>query len=71
MRKPSRRKCKVCGEYFVPKFNDIRIRWCCPEHGTILALEEREKEKVKAAAKRIKDQREAENAASQLMSFAG
>ncbi|WP_431625130.1 hypothetical protein [Enterobacter kobei] len=26
MRKPSRRKCKVCGEYFVPKFHDIRIR---------------------------------------------
>ncbi|HDT0752822.1 TPA: recombination protein NinG, partial [Enterobacter kobei] len=54
MRKPSRRKCKVCGEYFVPKFHDIRIRWCCPEHGAILAMEEREKEKVKAAAKRIK-----------------
>ncbi|ELC6409072.1 TPA: phage holin family protein [Enterobacter hormaechei subsp. xiangfangensis] len=53
MRKPSRRKCKVCGEYFVPKFHDIRIRWCCPEHGAILAMEEREKEKVKAAAKRI------------------
>lgn len=62
MRKPSRRKCKVCGEYFVPKFHDIRIRWCCPEHGTILAMEEREKEKVKAAAKRIKEQKEAEKA---------
>ncbi|HHU0804209.1 TPA: recombination protein NinG [Enterobacter hormaechei subsp. steigerwaltii] len=60
MRKPSRRKCKVCGEYFVPKFHDIRIRWCSPEHGAILALEEREKEKVKAAAKRIKEQKEAE-----------
>ncbi|QDQ76742.1 hypothetical protein FO617_10100 [Enterobacter hormaechei subsp. steigerwaltii] len=60
MRKPSRRKCKVCGEYFVPKFHDIRIRWCCPEHGAILAMEEREKEKVKAAAKRIKEQKEAE-----------
>ncbi|RTP85054.1 hypothetical protein EKN30_25020 [Enterobacter asburiae] len=62
MRKPARRKCKVCGEYFVPKFHDIRIRWCCPEHGTILAMEEREKEKVKAAAKRIKEQKEAEKA---------
>ena len=62
MRKPSRRKCKVCGEYFVPKFHDIRIRWCSPEHGTILAMEEREKEKVKAAAKRIKEQKEAEKA---------
>ncbi|EKS6407571.1 recombination protein NinG [Enterobacter hormaechei] len=62
MRKPSRRKCKVCSEYFVPKFHDIRIRWCCPEHGAILAMEEREKEKVKAAAKRIKEQKEAEKA---------
>ena len=62
MRKPSRRKCKVCGEYFVPKFHDIRIRWCCPEHGAILAMEERENEKVKAAAKRIKEQKEAEKA---------
>ncbi|RAY27685.1 recombination protein NinG [Enterobacter kobei] len=62
MRKPSRRKCKVCGEYFVPKFHDIRIRWCCPEHGAILAMEEREKEMVKAAAKRIKEQKEAEKA---------
>ncbi|MGM8381154.1 recombination protein NinG [Enterobacter hormaechei] len=62
MRKPTRRKCKVCGEYFVPKFHDIRIRWCCPEHGAILAMEEREKEKVKAAAKRIKEQKEAEKA---------
>lgn len=62
MRKPSRRKCKVCGEYFVPKFHDIRIRWCCPEHGAILAMEEREKEKVKAAAKRIKEQKEVEKA---------
>ncbi|MCF4130789.1 recombination protein NinG [Klebsiella pneumoniae] len=62
MRKPSRRKCKVCGEYFEPKFHDIRIRWCCPEHGAILAMEECEKEKVKAAAKRIKEQKEAEKA---------
>lgn len=65
MRKPSRRKCKVCGEYFVPKFHDIRIRWCCPEHGTILAMEEREKEKVKATAKRIKEQKEAEKVGRQ------
>lgn len=65
MRKPSRRKCKVCGDYFVPKFHDIRIRWCSPEHGAILAMEEREKEKVKAAAKRIKEQKEAEKVGRQ------
>lgn len=67
MRKPSRRKCKVCGEYFVPKFHDIRIRWCSPEHGAILAMEEREKEKVKAEAKRIKAQHEAEKADRQRL----
>ncbi|WP_213782426.1 recombination protein NinG [Enterobacter kobei] len=65
MRKPSRRKCKVCGEYFLPKFHDIRIRWCSPEHGAILAMEERAKEKGKAAAKRIKEQKEAEKAGRQ------
>lgn len=60
MRKPTRRKCKVCGEYFVPKFHDIRIRWCSPEHGAIYAIDLRAKEKVKAEAKRIKDKRRAD-----------
>lgn len=60
MRKPTRRKCKVCGEYFVPKFHDIRIRWCCPEHGAIYAIELRAKEKVKAEAKRIKAKKDEE-----------
>lgn len=60
MRKTTRRKCKVCNEWFVPQFSDIRIRWCCPEHGAILAMEQRAKEKVKAEAKRIKAQKEAE-----------
>lgn len=62
MRKPSRRKCKVCGEWFVPEYNDIRIRWCRPEHGAIYAIELRTKEKVKAEAKRIKAKHEAEKA---------
>jgi len=60
MRKPARRKCKVCNEWFVPQYNDIRIRWCCPEHGAILAMEQRAKDKAKEAAKRIKAQKEAE-----------
>lgn len=67
MRKPSRRKCKVCGEYFVPEFHDIRIRWCCPEHGAIYAMELRAKEKVKAEAKRIKAKHEAEKADRKLL----
>ena len=62
MSKPARRKCKVCNEWFVPQYNDIRIRWCCPEHGAILAMEQRAKDKAKEAAKRIKEEKEAEKA---------
>lgn len=58
MRKPARRKCKVCGEKFTPQYDNIR--WCCPAHGAIYALELRAKQKVKEAAKRIKAQKEAE-----------
>lgn len=60
MRKPSRRKCKVCNEWFIPAYDNIR--WCCPEHGAIYAMELRTREKVKAEAKRIKEKREAEKA---------
>ncbi|WP_144814085.1 recombination protein NinG [Enterobacter sp. DE0047] len=58
MRKPARRKCKVCSAWFIPAY--ANIRWCCPEHGTIYALELRAKEKAKAEAKRIKALHEAE-----------
>lgn len=58
MRKPARRKCKICGEKFTPQYDNIR--WCCPAHGAIYALELRAKEKIKAEAKRIKAQKEAE-----------
>jgi len=61
MRKPSRRKCKVCGEKFIPQYDNIR--WCCPAHGAIYALELRAKEKIKAEAKRIKDDRRKEQEA--------
>lgn len=60
MRKPSRRKCKVCNEWFIPAYDNIR--WCCPEHGAIYAMDLRAKEKVKAEAKRIKEKHEAEKA---------
>lgn len=60
MCKPSRRKCKVCNEWFIPAY--ANIRWCCPEHGAIYAMELRAKEKVKAEAKRIKAKHEAEKA---------
>lgn len=60
MRKPTRRKCKVCNEWFIPAYDNIR--WCCPEHGAIYAMDLRAKEKVKAEAKRIKEKHEAEKA---------
>ncbi|WP_039032001.1 recombination protein NinG [Leclercia adecarboxylata] len=58
MRKPARRKCKVCNEWFIPQYDNIR--WCCPAHGAIYALELRAKEKIKAEAKRIRGKRQAE-----------
>lgn len=54
MRKPTRRTCKVCKQKFTATFDNVW--WCCPEHGAIYALELREKQKVKEAAKRIKDE---------------
>ncbi|WP_031524487.1 recombination protein NinG [Siccibacter colletis] len=60
-----RRKCKVCSAWFIPAY--ANIRWCSPEHGAIYALELRAKEKVKAEAKRIKAQHEAERENRQLM----
>lgn len=63
--KLSRRKCKVCNEWFMPAFDNIR--WCCPEHGAIYAIELRTKEKVKAEAKRIKARHEAEKADRQRL----
>lgn len=58
MAKLPRKKCKVCGEWFHPAYTNIV--WCCPAHGAIYALELRAKEKIKAEAKRIKSQKEAE-----------
>lgn len=60
MHKLPRRKCKVCNEWFIPAY--ANIRWCCPGHGAIYAMDLRAKEKVKAEAKRIKAKHEAEKA---------
>lgn len=65
MHKPARRKCKVCNQWFHPAYDNIR--WCCPEHGAIYAMDLRAKEKVKAEAKRIKEQKEAEKADRQRL----
>lgn len=58
MAKKPRRKCKICGEWFHPKYSNIW--WCCPEHGAIYALELRARQKVKETAKRIKAEKKAE-----------
>lgn len=58
MRKPTRRTCKVCKQKFTATFDNVW--WCCPEHGAIYALELRAKQKVKEAAKRIKESKEKE-----------
>lgn len=65
LKKKTRRKCKVCSAWFIPAY--ANIRWCCPEHGAIYAMELRAKEKVKAEAKRIKAKHEAEKADRKLL----
>lgn len=60
MRKPARRKCKVCGEWFHPQY--ANIWWCSPEHGARYAIDLCAKQKVKETAKRIIAQKEAEKA---------
>ncbi|WP_445494612.1 recombination protein NinG [Photorhabdus sp. SF281] len=45
MKKPVRRKCKICCEWFMPKFNNIY--WCNPEHGDELAIRKRNRDREK------------------------
>lgn len=54
--KPARRKCAICQEWFIPRFQNER--WCCPEHGAKLAIQLREREKAKAE-QRLKKEKEA------------
>lgn len=65
MRKPPRRKCKVCSAWFIPAYDNIR--WCCPEHGAEYAIQLREKEKAKATARKLKEKKEADKADRQNM----
>lgn len=57
MRKPSRRKCKVCGEKFTPQYDNIR--WCCPEHGAQFAMQELERKREKQQREKDKTERAA------------
>ncbi|MBG3131782.1 recombination protein NinG [Proteus mirabilis] len=58
MQKLRRRRCKICREWFHPKYSNIW--WCCPEHGAELAIRRINKEKEKVLEKRKKEQREKE-----------
>lgn len=60
-KKPARRKCAICREWFHPKFQNER--WCCPEHGAKLALQLREKAVAKAEVKRKASASKADKAA--------
>ncbi|MCC8463847.1 recombination protein NinG [Photorhabdus bodei] len=46
MKKPSRRKCKICCEWFIPRYSNIY--WCNPEHGAELAIKKRNRDREKA-----------------------
>uniref|UniRef100_UPI0036DB0297 recombination protein NinG n=1 Tax=Photorhabdus sp. RM322S TaxID=3342825 RepID=UPI0036DB0297 len=49
MKKPARRKCKICCEWFMPKYPNIY--WCNPEHGAELAIRKRNRDREKARAR--------------------
>ncbi|NHB94610.1 recombination protein NinG [Photorhabdus cinerea] len=60
MKKPVRRKCKICCEWFMPKYHNIW--WCSPDHGTELAIKKRnrDREKAEQALKKKRQQELAE-----------
>lgn len=51
--KSPRRRCKICREWFNPRFPNEW--WCSPEHGTEYALMLRQKEKLKQEQQRKKE----------------
>ncbi|MBS0918242.1 recombination protein NinG [Providencia rettgeri] len=55
MANPRRRRCKICREWFHPKYENIE--WCSPEHGAELAIKRRSKEREKLEAKLKKEQK--------------
>ena len=46
MIKSHRRKCAICREWFIPRFQNER--WCCPEHGAELGVRLNLKNREKA-----------------------
>ncbi len=55
LKKKPRRKCKVCGEFFHPAFDNIR--WCSPEHGAQFALQQLAKKRQKQQQEKDKKTR--------------
>ncbi|WP_272668177.1 recombination protein NinG [Providencia sp. PROV117] len=55
---PRRRRCKICREWFHPKYENIE--WCSPEHGAKLAIKRRSKEREKLEAKLKKERQQKE-----------
>lgn len=53
MAKQPRRRCKICREWFHPRFSNEW--WCSPEHGAEYGLMLREKEKLKREQQRKKE----------------
>ncbi|NHB94462.1 recombination protein NinG [Photorhabdus cinerea] len=56
MKKPVRRKCKICCEWFMPKYSNIY--WCNPEHGAELAIKKRNRDRDKAERELKKKQQQ-------------
>ncbi|OTA14220.1 protein ninG [Xenorhabdus beddingii] len=58
MAKLRRRKCKICRDWFHPKYDNVE--WCSPEHGAELAIRKRNKDREKAEQKLQQERRRKE-----------
>ncbi len=58
MANPRRRRCKICREWFHPKYENIE--WCSPEHGAELGIKRQRKKYEKAQAKLRKERQQKE-----------
>uniref|UniRef100_UPI001ABFAEF6 recombination protein NinG n=1 Tax=Xenorhabdus beddingii TaxID=40578 RepID=UPI001ABFAEF6 len=58
MAKLRRRKCKICRDWFHPKYDNVE--WCSPEHGAELGIRKRNKDREKAEQARQRERRQKE-----------
>ncbi|MDE9484074.1 recombination protein NinG [Xenorhabdus bovienii] len=61
MKKQVRRKCKICREWFHPKYD--HVWWCSPEHGAELGMRRQDRKYEKAKQKLERERRQKEVAA--------